>query len=171
MEKEIPISEARVKECEESARFWAKNLGFYAQTMRQRADNFAIISAILSGVTGLAVWTTIAASTKWPAILVVSLVSISSSIVGVIPQIKKYGECAESAACLAPRYGNVLGKLTDALATFHNGHSHENELVEAVVKEFEAIKADKDKLKPLPTKLQAEIDAIRKTKTTEQPLP
>jgi len=156
-----PVSESRVRECEVSARFWAAEIGLYAQDMRKLADRYAIISALLSALTGLGVWSTLAASTQWPAVLVVSLVALAAAAVAVIPQVKGYGACAEAAASLGPRYGHVLGELNDALDRLHGGHSDGPSLALQAVKEFEEVKAAKDTLRPYPVKLQEKINAIR----------
>ena len=156
-----PISESRVRECEVSARFWATEIGLYAERMRKRADRYAIISALLSTLTGLGVWSTLAASTQWPAVLVVSLVALAAAAVAVIPQVRGYGECAEAAASLGPRYGHVLGELRDALDMLHGGHPDGPSLARQAVKEFEEVKAAKDALRPYPADLQEKINAMR----------
>jgi len=129
--------------------------------MRKLADNYAIISAILSAVTGLGVWSTLAASTQWPAVLVVSLVALTAAAVAVIPQIKGYGVCAEAAASLGPRYGHVLGELKDALDMLHGSDSDGPSFALQAVEEFEKVKAAKDALRPFPADLQEKINKQR----------
>jgi hypothetical protein len=156
-----PVSESRVQECEVSARFWATKILLYAQHMRALSDRYAIFAAILSAVTGLGVWTTLAASTQWLPVLVVSLVSLAAAAVAIIPQVKGYGTCAEAATALGPRYGHVLGELKDALGMLHNNHQDGPSFASQAVKDFEEVKAAKDALKPYPDRLQAEINRIR----------
>jgi hypothetical protein len=99
-----PVSESRIEECKVSAKFWASEIELYAERMRGRADRYAVISALLSALTGLGVWSTLATSTQWPAVFAVSLVALIAAAVAIIPQIKGYGKCAEIAASLGPRY-------------------------------------------------------------------
>jgi hypothetical protein len=156
-----PVSESRARECEESARFWTTAIGPYAHRMRKRADNYAITAALLSTLTGLGVWSTLAASTRWPAVLAVSIVALIAAAVTVIPQIKGYAACAEAAAALGPRYGHVLGELIDALEMLDRGHPDGPYCVRQAVKEFEEVRTDKQALKPYPADLQKEIDERR----------
>jgi len=156
-----PVSESRARECEESARFWTTAIGPYAHRMRKRADNYAIIAALLSTLTGLGVWSTLAASTQWPAVLAVSIVALIAAAVTVVPQIKGYAACAEAVAGLGPRYGHVLGELMDALDMLRRGDSNALAPLRQAVDEFEKVRADKQALKPFPADLQKEIDRIR----------
>jgi len=157
----VPISEQRVKDCEFSARFWSTRIALYAERMRKRADLYAIIAALLSTLTGLGAWSILAASTQWPAVLAVSLVALVAAAVAVIPQIKGYGACAEAAASLGPRYGHVLGELKDALEMLRAGHPDGPSRAQAAVEEFEDVRTAKEALRPYPTALMEEINAIR----------
>jgi hypothetical protein len=155
------ISESRVQECLESARFWATEIGPYAHRMRVRADTLALIAAGLSAVTGLGIWSTVTASTWWPAVVVVSLVSLTSAVVAAVPKIMKYGECAEAAAPLGPRYGSVLGKLMDALEMLRKNDPNAQACASEAVKEFEDIRAAKEALKPYPAALEEQAKRLR----------
>jgi hypothetical protein len=159
-----PISESRLMECEISARFWAAEIGKYAQRMRKRADSFALLSALLSTLTGLGVWTTLASSTHWLAVLAVSVVALAAATSSLIPQIYGYGKCADAASALGPRYGNVLGDLMDALAMLKKDDPNAQSFAIQTVKEFEDIKAEKDALKPFPLDLQVKKDKILEQK-------
>lgn len=155
------ISKSRVQECLESARFWATEIGPYAHRMRVRADTFALIAAGLSAVTGLGIWSTVKASTWWPAVVVVSLVSLTSAVVAAVPRIMKYGECAEAAAPLGPRYGSVLGKLMDALEMLRKNDTNAQACANEAVKEFEHIRSAKEALKPYPAALAEKARRLR----------
>jgi hypothetical protein len=60
----MSITDATLRECEESARFWTEHLPSYGQKMQNRADSFAITAAAMSALTALGVWGTLADSTK-----------------------------------------------------------------------------------------------------------
>ena len=163
-----PISESRVRECEVSARFWATEIGPYAERMRKRADHYAIISALLSALTGLGVWSTLVTSTQWLAVLAVSLVALFAAAVSVIPQIKRYGQCAGAATSLGPRYGHALGELMDALEMLRTGHSDGSSRARQAVELFEKVKAAKDSLRPYPAELHEKINAIRASEPADE---
>jgi hypothetical protein len=159
------VSETRVKECEVSARFWASEIGSYAQHMRELADRYAIVSALLSTLTGLGVWSILAASNRWPAVLAVSLVALAAAAVALIPKNKGFGACAEAAASLEPRYGHILGDLKDALELLKRDPAAGQALALQAVTDFEQVKAAKATLKPYPTALQEKINKIRASET------
>jgi hypothetical protein len=156
-----PVSELRVLECIDSAEFWSTEIGPYAEDMRKRADFYAISSVVLSTITGLGVWSTLAGSTHWPAVLLVSLVALASAAVAAIPQIKGYGRCAEAAASLGPRYGHVLGELEDALAMLRNGHPDGSARASQALKEFEEVRTAKQNLRPFPVGPQEKLNDLR----------
>ena len=155
------VSEGRVRECEASARFWAEELGPFANQMNEHADRYALISAALSSLTGLAVWTTLVASTEWPAVLLVSIVAFTSAFVALIPKIKGYSACAKAATALSSRYGAVLGELVDAAEMYRRNSPDASLYAEAVVKKFEEIRKEKEDLKPYPSVQRERLKAMR----------
>jgi hypothetical protein len=162
------VSEPRLQECETSASFWATEIGRYADLMRKRADNYSIASALLSALTGLGVWSTLAASTQWPVVLLVSLVALVAAAVAAIPRIKGYGECAQAAALLGPRYGHAVGELRDVLGMLQSRNPDAGARAAQAVKEFEDVRAAKEALKPYPAELQRRINGMR---TGKEPAP
>jgi hypothetical protein len=155
------VSEKRIVECEESARFWATNLGIYAQQMRRKAEGYAIATGVLGAVTGLGVWSTLAASTAWPAVLTVSAIGLVSMILSAVTGTKRYGECAGAAATLAGRYGEVLGDLVDARETIRKADPGGASRAQRAVRDFEKAKKQKDELAPFPVALQQAINDLR----------
>jgi hypothetical protein len=148
------VSKSRVEECLDSAKFWTDEIGGYGQRMRERADFYAILSAILSAVTSLGVWSTVAASTRPIAIVAVSSIGVLAAVVAIIPTIKGYGGCAEKAAALAPEYAHVKGDLMDALTALHDDPKSGKVRANNAVKDFEKIKREKDALRPFPEDLE-----------------
>jgi hypothetical protein len=129
--------------------------------MRRRADRYAITAALLSTLTGLGVWSTLAASTDWWAVLIVSIVALAAAVAAIVPKAKGYVECAAVAAALAPRYSQVMGELQDAATWLEQAESGAHDRADAAVKKFEGIKSEKDSLKTLPSQLQARINKER----------
>jgi hypothetical protein len=150
------VSKKSIKECQFSAQFWAENIGLYADHVRRISQRFAIGSAVLSALTGLGVWSVLAASTQWPAVLAVSLVSLVSSALAIIPKIIKYEECAKAAASLTSSYGHVLGELNLASELLSNKTDKASEIESNAIKHFEEVKTIKDNLQPFPKDLQEE---------------
>jgi hypothetical protein len=147
------VSEERVLECKASARFWATHLGPYADEMDRRGDAYAIAASVLSAITGLAVWTTLSKSTEMAAVVVVSLVAFSSAVVGQIPKIKGYSECAKTSRELSSAYGDAYGDLCDAAARLKQGDPNAATEAGKMVEEFQAVRDKKEALKPYPAKL------------------
>ena len=156
------ISEQRLKECIESAGFWASHLNLYSDSMQVLADRYAIITSLISAVTGLGAWGTIAASTKWWGQAVVGVMAFAAAGMAVIPKVRGYSECALKAAPLSTEYGSVLGGLEDALSELQSGNQNAQTHSREAIAAFEDAKKKKDALKPFPTELQKEIDAQRK---------
>lgn len=147
-----PVSLDRVRECEESARFWAVELGPFANRMNDLADRYALWSAGLSALTGLGVWSTLVASTLWPVVVLVSAVAVASAVVAMVPRVKGYGDRAKAAASLAPRYGNVLGELIDVRQMFEKNNPDAPAVAKLVVERFESLKREKDTVKGVPVR-------------------
>jgi len=148
------ILEESVTECIESAAFWAPNLLLYSASMQGLDDQYAIITSLISVVTGLGAWGTIAASTKWWGQAVVGVMAFAAAFVGVIPKQMHYGECALKAAALSTEYGKLLEPLRNALAELKSAnpsaqtHSHD------AIAAFNDIRNKKNGLKPFPKDLE-----------------
>lgn len=149
------ISVERVKECKASAKFWTESLGSYAAKMDRRSDTYAIISVILSSLTGLAVWSTLAASTEVYAVAIVSAVAFTSAVVAAIPTIRGYSDCAKASRSLSTDYGDIYGDLCDALEALSSDKPSVHHEAQQTVALFEQIRERKQMLKPFPAKLQA----------------
>lgn len=148
------ISQQRLMECIDSARFWANHLNSYSDKMQTLADRYAITASLISTITGLAAWGTIVASPKLWAQVLVGVMAFAAAVVAVIPKVRGYSECAVKAAPLSTEYGKVLGDLEDALGELQssnqNAQTHSRQAVDA----FQGIKAKKDSLKPFPRDLE-----------------
>ena len=152
---EIPISEASLRECLDSARYWIQFLPAYANGMQRRADNWAIAAGILAAIAGLSVWATIEQSTSNVARWVVVIVSFSSAICALLPRVKNYGEMAGHARELEARYGQVSGDLLDL---WHEQTALTSPAGHEIIKRFDAIKAAKDaNLRDLPLKPSGKV--------------
>jgi len=149
-------SEESLTQCIKSAIFWADKLPLYSAKMQGLDDRYAIITSLISVVTGLGAWGTIAASTKWWGQAVVGVMAFAAAVVGVIPKQKHYGECALKAAALSTDYGNVLFPLQNALAELKsvnpNAQAHSQEAVAA----FNKVREAKNLLRPFPEELEKE---------------
>ena len=156
------ISEARLNGCIVSANFWAPKLNVYSADMQDLADRYAIIASLISAVTGLAAWGTIAASTKWWGQVLVGVMAFAAAVVAVIPKVRGYSDCALKAASLATEYGQVLGDLEDSLNELQSHDQNAQSHSQAAVGEFEKIREKKNNLRPFPKKLAKELDEKRK---------
>ena len=156
-----PVSEARVVECEQSARFWSTHLNIYAETMRKKASFFTIASGMLGALTGLGVWATLEASTAMAAVIVVSAAGVATAALNIVPKTNRYGECAGAAATLAARYGEVLGELVDSLEMIRTSDAAAAARAQRAIQEFERAKRQKDSLQPFPDELQRTINELR----------
>lgn len=157
------ISEQRLKECLESAGFWANHLNLYSDSMQALADRYAISASLISAVTGLGAWGTIAASTKWWGQAAVGVMAFAAAGAAVIPKVRGYSDCALKAAPLSTEYGKVLGTLEDALNELRSGNPNAQTHAREAIAAFEDAKRKKDALKPFPRQLQEEIDEQRKS--------
>jgi hypothetical protein len=157
------VTEATLRECEESARFWSGKLPSYGQRMRNLADRFAIIGAGLAAVTSLTIWGTLADSNQLLAVVAVSIMSIATALVTAVPKIKGWAECAGAAPGLASKYGHAIGELQDARVAIANGLPGADKQAAKARDEFEAVRKEKEYLKPFPTDLQAEIESLRRS--------
>jgi hypothetical protein len=148
--------------CKHSAGFWASKLGPYAQQMRARADGYKIAAAVFTTVASLAVWTTLASSTRLWAVIVVSIAAVATGVVAIVPQQKGYGACADSAAGLADSYGQVYGELGSALEMIEKKNPNAQAYAAVALAHFTTIRSQKQKLWPQPVELQKEVEAARK---------
>lgn len=148
------ISLRSLELCEESAGFWAANIGRFAARMQRISDRYAITAAVISTITGLAAWGALAASNAWWAQLAVAVMATAAALVNVIPKVRGYAECAAKAAPLATDYGRSLGELEDAIAAVKaqapDAQVHARQALDA----FHQIKQKKDSLRPFPDDLE-----------------
>ena len=142
----VPISRKRVKECEESARFWVSELPRYADRKQFWADFWSILAGLLAAVTSLAIFPVVTASSPDWVKYLISGFAFTSAICAVIPRVKNYAELAGQARELSSRYGGVIGDLLDLVEA---PDPFPSEAARAVVEEFESIKAKKDSLRGL----------------------
>lgn len=140
----LPESEARVRECLDSASYWSVALPRYANRMQNAADVWAYVAGILAIVTGLAVWTTVADSTSIWAQAAVTVVALMTGICALVPRVRNYAEMAGAARELAPRIQHSYGLLCNLWARkdlFSSPIAHK------VVKEYEDLIVDKARLR------------------------
>lgn len=164
----LPVSASRVDSCLDSSNFWAKALQDYAAEIRARADRWVWVSVTCSTLTGLGVWSTLATSTEWLAVLPVSVVAFLSAFAAAAPRIGRYEETARAAAQLATKYGSSVGDLMDAREALSDPKVERQTQAATVsaIKVFESIKADKDALMPRSKKLRTRLDALEREEAT-----
>jgi hypothetical protein len=142
----VPISRKRVKECEESARFWTSELPRYADRKQSWADFWSILAGVLAAVTSLAIFPVLNDGSPDWAKYVVSGFAFVSAICALIPRVKGFAELSGQARELSSRYGGVVGDLLDLVEA---PDPFPADAARAVVAEFESIKAKKDSLRGL----------------------
>ena len=145
-----------------SAQFWAEHINLYSNEMQTLADKYAIAASLLSTITGLAAWGTIAASTKWWGQVLVGLMAFAAAAVAIIPKFRHYNECAVSSEPLAGEYAECLGPLRDAEVKFPWSAPSAKEQASEALLRFQAVKQKKDRLRPFPVELQRQINSMRK---------
>ena len=144
---------------EHSAEFWSQNLGLWSAKMRARADAFAIGAAILSAMTGGAVWTTLSDSTQIWAQVGVTAMAVAAAVAASVPKLRGYGDCAAQAADLAGRYGADLVALRFAHEHRRAHAAGADDEVKAAIDGFLKTRADKQKLSPYPKRLEETVMA------------
>ncbi|MGA3058452.1 MAG: hypothetical protein ABSE70_10540 [Candidatus Limnocylindrales bacterium] len=163
-------SQDGLNESIESARFWADHMQLYSDWMQTVNDRYAIAAALISAVTGLAIWGTISHYDPW-AQLATSAMAFAAAAAAIIPKIRGYGDCALKAAPLSAEYGHSLGELENALEAVKSNLPRARATARQAVKDFEAVKAKKDALRPYPRKLQDHMDAQRAKAAQVAPQP
>jgi len=148
-----PVSRARVENCLKSATFWVNELPRYADRQQQKADTFAIGAGILAAVTSLSIFPVLDADAQWYEKAAVTIAAFLASVLALIPRIKNYAELAGQARELSSRYGGIVGDLLDLA----KADPLPDVAARAVVTEFEGIKENKDNLRGLPDREEAEI--------------
>jgi len=161
MPDDANISERNIIECVVSARLWTTRIGPYSAKMQAIADRYAISASLISTITGLAAWGTIAGSPRLWAQVLVGLMAFAAAAVAVIPKVIGYSDCAVKAAPLSTEYGKVLGRLLNALDEFLSDNPSAQTHSKAAIDEFDEIRAKKQALKPFPTDLQTLVDHER----------
>ncbi|MFI5387675.1 MAG: hypothetical protein ACHQ50_16320 [Fimbriimonadales bacterium] len=137
--------------------------------MQLLADRYAISTSLISIVTGLGAWGTIAASTQWWGQAVVGLMAFAAAGMAVIPKVRGYSDCAIKASPLSTDYGRVLGDLEDALGELQSSNPNAQAHAREAVAAFEDIRTKKNALKPFPSELQKRIDDKRAAAGTIAP--
>ena len=161
MPDDTNISVQNIIECIVSARLWTTRIGLYSGKMQAIADKYAISASLISTITGLAAWATIAGSPRLWAQVLVGLMAFAAAAVAVIPKVIGYSDCAIKAAPLSAEYGKVLGRLLNALDELLAGKPNAQTHSKAVIDEFDEVRAKKQALKPFPTDLQTLVDRER----------
>jgi hypothetical protein len=139
------ISEERLIECRASARLWASHLKEYSDKMQDHADRYTITATLISTITGLTAWGTIAASPRLWAQALVGLMAFATAAVAVIPKVKGYGDRALELASPASQYGKVLGGLLDATPGVVSDSPDGQAVLRAALSAFENTKNEKDR--------------------------
>ncbi|WP_199512602.1 hypothetical protein [Nucisporomicrobium flavum] len=156
-----PITAGRIEMCLQSSTYWAQRLPQFADRMQRRADAFAISAALLSALTGLAVWAALSSTEDWWGQAAVSFVAMAAAAIGIVPKVKNYGETAGKARELSSQYGSIKGRLADALEWARAG-GYDDGFLRQLVNDFEAAKRSKDSLSPYPKEEQDGRNAERK---------
>lgn len=146
---DIPISEVRLRKCLASAGYWVIALPTYADRMQALADRWALAAGMLAILTGLAVWTKVAESGSVWAEAVVAAAAVLAGVFALVPRIKNYGELAGSARELGAQAKHLYGELLDLWCDKDN--CLDSEVAKERVRNFEAVRKDKDRLRYLPT--------------------
>jgi hypothetical protein len=134
-------------------------MGHYASDLQQKADIYAIAAALLSAITGLAVWPLIASSTSLWAKLIVSVMALTSTVVAIVPKTFNYADGSRTATKLAVEYGHHIGTLNDALYSLKKGIYVDEAALNRIRDAFEVTRAEKEALRPFPEKLQEKHNA------------
>jgi hypothetical protein len=140
---------------EHSALFWSQRIGRYVARMRAHVDAYAIAAAVVSGITGAAVWTTVSSWTGiWPQLLVTAI-AVGASILALVPKQLNYGDAADKAAGLSEKYLHVLHQLRSARLALAASEKCGPQMAADAIAKFE-VRAAKESLRPYPQKLQRE---------------
>jgi len=158
----VPISRKRVKECEESARFWASELPKYADRKQAWADFWSITAGLLAAVTSLAIFPVVTETSPDWAKFVVAGFALLSAVCALMPRVKNYGELAGQARELTSRYGGLIGDLLDLSEA---AEPFPSDAARLVVEDFESIKAKKDALRDLTNRSAAQKRRARRMRT------
>jgi septal ring factor EnvC (AmiA/AmiB activator) len=149
---------------EHSAEFWSTHLGRYGGEMSAKANGFALAAAAVSALTGAAAWTTVADSKAPWAQILVTVMAVVAAVLAMWPSQAGYSDCAGQAATLSDEYAKALNLLRQAEDHRHTPGKHAGDVDKEVAqaeKAFLEARAGKDKLRPFPTKLQDELEALR----------
>lgn len=153
---------------EVSAVFWSEHLGAYGRKMRTRSDNFAIAAAVISTITGAAIWTTVSDSTEVWAQAIVTGMAVAAAVVALVPKLKGYSDCATNIPTVSAKYGRALLKLRLAHDKLSAGEPGARDEAIKAIQEFYDVRDEKEKLTPYPadlelaaTKLYESIDLRR----------
>lgn len=160
-----PISQPRVKECLESASFWAEILAYHADGLQKRADTWSISAGLLAAVAGLSAWKLVTdqKDVLW-AILATSILALAAGVSALVPRIKNYAENAALSRELAARYGQSKGVLINTFSWMSSPNANDA-VVRAVVSEFETIKKSKDSMRYVPVRSDETRNALLRKKS------
>lgn len=145
---------------EKSCVYWSEHLSSYGAKMRSRSDSYAVAAAVISAITGAAIWTTVSHSTEIWAQLIVTAMAVAAAIAALMPKLKGYSDCATNAPSLASKYGRHLTKLRRAHDDLNAGIPGAAERAWSAVNEFYDIRDEKEKLTPYPAQLEAEASKM-----------
>lgn len=145
---------------EMSCVYWSEHLSSYGAKMRSRSDNFAIAAAIISTITGAAIWATVSQSAEIWAQAIVTAMAVAAAVTALVPKLKGYSDCATNAPAIASKYGRYLAKLRRAHDDLNAGIDGAAERAWAAVDVFYDIREEKEKLTPYPAQLEAEASKL-----------
>jgi hypothetical protein len=98
-----------LEEMKRSASFWQSNLPIYAGEEQGKADRWDLIAGVLSILTGLAIWGTIAGDTGVLSQAAVGAVAFIAGVSAFMPTWGHYSDRALRAAGLGTKYGQAYG--------------------------------------------------------------
>lgn len=155
-----PTTTSHVLFLRSDAAFWASALPKYAAGMQRLADRYAIASGMLSAVTGLGIWATIAASADARVQYLVSAVAFVAAVLALVPKQMGYADCASNCFDIAATYGKVEGDLATAAEKLAQNAPDALKAAEDARQRLEDVRARKEKLHPYPDKIQAEREQV-----------
>lgn len=144
--------------CRFSAAFWARELPKWGADLQQEANRAAVLSAVLSAVTGLAVWTTLSQSTQPFAQAVVCVVAFATALLTSLPKIFKWDDKIKAIPGIVGNYVADLGWLNRAAEEQAKNSAEAEVMIKEAMAAFRKNKQEKDAL-GVPRNLLVKKDA------------
>lgn len=105
------VSDANLEECIASANYWCERLPHEMHYVTNATRYCAVISAVLSAATSVAVWPLISQSTELWAQSVTSAVAFCTALVALLPVAlgyqKRRDDIVEAMKLMGPAFGNL----------------------------------------------------------------